>query len=103
VAAIYVVLQFIEGTVLVPMVMRNAIGISPLLVLVSLLIGGAAGGIVGAFLAVPVAAAVEIALQRLQARETPVAQDSAAIDSVDDAASEDFERALPDGAGAVRD
>jgi predicted PurR-regulated permease PerM len=85
------------------MVMRNAIGISPLLVLVSLLIGGAAGGIVGAFLAVPVAAAVEIALQRLQARETPVAQDSAAIDTVTEEESEEFERVLPDGAGAGRD
>ena len=40
VAIIYVVLQLIEGSVLVPLVMRNTIGISPLLVLVSLLIGG---------------------------------------------------------------
>ena len=56
VAGVYVVIQLIEGSVLVPLVMRNTIGISPLLVLVSLLIGGAAGGLVGAFLAVPVAA-----------------------------------------------
>ncbi len=80
VTAIYVVLQFVEGTVLVPMVMRNTIGISPLLVLVSLLIGSSAGGIVGAFLAVPIAAAFEIVGQRLQARDTPVAQDRAGID-----------------------
>ncbi|MGZ9276067.1 MAG: AI-2E family transporter, partial [Candidatus Limnocylindrales bacterium] len=80
VAAIYVVLQFVEGTVLVPMVMRNTIGISPLLVLVSLLIGSSAGGIVGALLAVPIAAAFEIVGQRLQARDTPVAQDRAGID-----------------------
>ena len=75
VAGIYVVLQFVEGNVLVPIVMRNAVGISPLLILVSLLIGAAAGGFVGAFLAVPVAASLEIVLQRLQAREEPVAQD----------------------------
>ena len=31
VAGIYVVLQFVEGNVLVPIVMRNAVGISPLL------------------------------------------------------------------------
>ena len=39
VALIYVVLQLIEGNVLVPLVMRNTIGISPLLVLFSLLVG----------------------------------------------------------------
>jgi predicted PurR-regulated permease PerM len=84
VAGIYVILQFVEGNVLVPIVMRNAVGISPLLVLVSLLIGAAAGGFVGAFLAVPVAASIEIVLQRLQAREEPVAQDPSAIESEED-------------------
>lgn len=84
VAGIYVVLQFVEGNVLVPIVMRNAVGISPLLILVSLLIGAAAGGFVGAFLAVPVAASIEIVLQRLQAREEPVAQDPSAIESEED-------------------
>ena len=84
VAGIYVVLQFVEGNVLVPIVMRNAVGISPLLVLVSLLIGAAAGGFVGAFLAVPIAASLEIVLQRLQAREEPVAQDPSAIESEED-------------------
>ena len=88
VAAIYVVLQLVEGAVLVPMVMRNTIGISPLLVLVSLLIGSAAGGIVGAFLAVPIAAAFEIVGQRLQARDTPVAQDRAGIDVEDSEGSD---------------
>ena len=84
VAGIYVILQFVEGNVLVPIVMRNAVGISPLLVLVSLVIGAAAGGFVGAFLAVPVAASLEIVLQRLQAREEPVAQDPSTIESVKD-------------------
>jgi len=84
VAGIYVILQFVEGNVLVPIVMRNAVGISPLLVIVSLLIGAAAGGFVGAFLAVPVAASLEIVLQRLQAREEPVAQDPSTIESAED-------------------
>ena len=90
VAGIYVVLQFVEGNVLVPIIMRNAVGISPLLILVSLLIGAAAGGFIGAFLAVPVAASLEIVLQRLQAREEPVAQDPSAIESEED---DDDERA----------
>ena len=89
VAGIYVVLQFVEGNVLVPIVMRNAVGISPLLILVSLLIGAAAAGLIGAFLAVPVAASIEIVLQRLQAREEPVAQDPSAIESEEDDKDED--------------
>jgi predicted PurR-regulated permease PerM len=98
VAVIYLVLQFVEGSVLVPMVMRNTVGISPLLVLLSLLIGGAVGGLVGAFLAVPVAASIEIILSRLQARDTPVAQDPASINSPDEATTDEMGRSLPDGA-----
>jgi predicted PurR-regulated permease PerM len=103
VALVYIVLQFVEGSVLVPLVMRNTVGLSPLLVLVSLLIGGAVGGLVGAFLAVPVAASIEIVLQRLQARETPVAQDPAAIETPDEAATEEYQATLPDAAGAGSD
>lgn len=84
VAGVYAVLQLLEGSVLVPIVMRNAVGISPFLVLVSLLLGGAAAGLVGALIAVPVAAAIEIVLSRLQARETPVVQDPSAIQADDD-------------------
>ena len=75
VVGIYVVLQFLEGNVLVPMVMRNTVGLSPFLVLVSLLVGSSIGGPVGALLAVPVAAAVEIVLEGAQDRDVPVAMD----------------------------
>ena len=61
-AGVYVVLQLIEGNVLVPLVMRNTVGISPFLVILSVLIGGAAGGFLGALLAVPIAASAEIVL-----------------------------------------
>lgn len=73
VAGVYVVLQAIEGNVLVPIVMRNAIGLSPFIVLVSILTGGAVAGIPGAILAVPIAATVEVVLERLQERDVPVA------------------------------
>jgi predicted PurR-regulated permease PerM len=103
VALVYVVLQFVEGSVLVPIVMRNTVGISPLLVLISLLIGAAAGGLVGALLAVPIAASLEIVLSRLQARETPVAQDPAAIESPNEDATRAYEGSLPDARGAATD
>jgi predicted PurR-regulated permease PerM len=103
VALIYVVLQLVEGNVLLPLVMRNTIGISPLLVLFSLLVGAEVGGLLGAFLAVPIAASIEIVLSRLQARETPVAQDPAAIESPDEETTEGYERSLPDAANASTD
>lgn len=81
VALVYVVLQLVEGSVLVPVVMRNTVGISPFLVLASLLAGGAVAGIAGAFLAVPVVAAVEIVAARFQARAVPVLQDAPAVAS----------------------
>ena len=102
VAGVYIVLQLVEGSVLVPLVMRNTIGISPLLVLLSLLVGGAVGGMVGAFLAVPVAASIEIVLNRLQARETPVAQDPGAIESPDETMMESYGGSLPDSREGVQ-
>ncbi len=73
VLVVYFVVQLLESNVVVPIVMRNSVGISPFLVLVSLLVGATVGGIIGAFLAVPIAASAEILLERLQARELPVA------------------------------
>ena len=84
VAGVYLVLQIVEGNVLVPLVMRNTTGISPFLVILSVLIGGAAGGFVGALLAVPIAAAGEVLIEGLQAREIPVAQDPTAGDTTPD-------------------
>jgi predicted PurR-regulated permease PerM len=74
VAVVYVVIQFFEGNVLVPIVVKRAIGMSAFMVIISLLVGAAVGGIVGAFLAIPLVAAFEVVLERLQARETPVTQ-----------------------------
>ncbi len=91
VAGVYVVLQLLEGNVLVPMIMRNTVGISPLLVLLSLLVGASVGGYLGAFLAVPVVASVEIVIARLQAREVPLAQDPSGSDHDD--LSEELEAA----------
>lgn len=99
VAGIYVVLQILEGNVLVPMVMRNTVGISPLLVLLSLLVGAAVGGFIGAFLAVPVVASIEIAIAHLQAREVPVAQDPTGSET-DDEPDEDDVELVPNGAVA---
>ncbi len=82
---IYVLLQLIEGNVLVPMIMRNSVGLSPFLVLVSLLLGGAVAGVLGAIVAVPIVAGITVILGRLQDRETPVPIDPAALETPSEA------------------
>ena len=84
VAGVYVVIQVVEGNVLVPLVMKNAIGVPPFLVIVSLLVGGAVAGLVGALLAVPVTAALVVILERAQARDTPVPLDGSTTTDDDD-------------------
>jgi predicted PurR-regulated permease PerM len=72
VAVVYIVIQIVEGNVLVPLIMRNTIGIPPLLVVISILAGGAIAGIAGALLSVPLAAALLVVVERLQARDEPI-------------------------------
>jgi predicted PurR-regulated permease PerM len=95
VAVVCAIVQFVEGNVLVPLVMRNTIGLSPFVVLATVLVGGAAGGFVGALLALPLAASAMVVLERLQAREVPVAQDPAADVTPDLPAAR---QSLPDAA-----
>ena len=64
----YVIIQLLESNILVPIVMRNAIGVSPLLIILSLLVGTALGGLAGALVAVPTIAGLEAILERLQDR-----------------------------------
>ncbi|CAA9563095.1 MAG: hypothetical protein AVDCRST_MAG59-2757, partial [uncultured Thermomicrobiales bacterium] len=60
-----VVLQQVEGNVIVPRVMRNAVGLTPLSVLLAVLVGSALLGPLGAILAIPVAAAVQVLISEL--------------------------------------
>ncbi|MGH2374847.1 MAG: AI-2E family transporter [bacterium] len=53
-------IQQAEGNFLVPRVMRQAVGLSPLLTLVAIMIGANLMGILGALLAVPIAAALQV-------------------------------------------
>jgi predicted PurR-regulated permease PerM len=95
VALVYVVIQIFEGNVLVPMVMRSAIGVPPFIVVTSLLIGSALAGIVGALLAIPFSAALVVILERAQARDAPVPLESPSTKSEDEA-REESEKSLPD-------
>jgi predicted PurR-regulated permease PerM len=57
-----VVLHLVESSVLVPRVMGHVVGLTPLTIVLALLAGSALGGIPGALLAIPVAAAVQVAI-----------------------------------------
>jgi predicted PurR-regulated permease PerM len=54
------ILQQVESSVLVPRVMRNAVGMSPLTVILAVLIGSTLGGPLGAILAIPIGASVQV-------------------------------------------
>jgi len=76
-----VVIQQIESNVLVPRVMRHAVGVSPLTVLLGILTGSTLYGLPGAFLAVPIAAAVQVILAHvLQVEDAEQAQEHATQD-----------------------
>jgi predicted PurR-regulated permease PerM len=88
---IYLILQLIEGNILVPMIMRNSVGLSPFLVLVSLLVGSTVGGPLGAIVAIPLVAGVTVVLGRLQDRDTPVPIDPAGAETPDEETQTELE------------
>jgi predicted PurR-regulated permease PerM len=65
------VIQQIESNVLVPRVMGRTVGVSPLTVLLGILVGSTIAGLPGAFLAVPIAGAIQVILAHLLRTEDP--------------------------------
>jgi predicted PurR-regulated permease PerM len=57
---LYIVIQQVENSLVVPKVMERAVSLHPLAVMVALLVGGELLGVAGAILAVPVAAALSV-------------------------------------------
>lgn len=53
IAGLYIIVQQMESHIIVPVVMKRAVGLSPLVIVVVLLIGAQLGGILGILLAVP--------------------------------------------------
>lgn len=63
VLALYIVIQVFENNVLVPNVMRQAVGLNPVISIVSLLVGATLGGFVGVIVAIPVATSLNVVFQ----------------------------------------
>jgi predicted PurR-regulated permease PerM len=53
---VYVIVQQLENAILAPKIMQRAVGLNPVIVILSLLIGGQLLGVAGIIIAVPVAA-----------------------------------------------
>jgi predicted PurR-regulated permease PerM len=71
VVAYALVIQQIESNILVPRVMGHTVGVSSLTVLLGILVGSALAGLPGAFLAVPLAGALQVILAHVLRTEDP--------------------------------
>lgn len=70
--ALFVVVFEVQGRVLAPVVVGKSVGVSPLVIFVSILFGAEAFGLVGMVIAVPVAGIIRVALDRLAPAEEPI-------------------------------
>jgi predicted PurR-regulated permease PerM len=78
VAFVFIINQ-LEASFLVPRVMRNAVGLSPLSVILAVLVGGAILGPLGAILSIPVAAVAQVLVTGLLHEREAAADVSSAV------------------------
>ncbi|MGZ8899033.1 MAG: AI-2E family transporter [Limisphaerales bacterium] len=69
VAAIFAGIQFMEGNILQPIVQKRAIDLPPIVTLVALLVFGGAFGLLGMFVAAPLAAVIMVLVEELYLHE----------------------------------
>lgn len=51
--ALYFIVQQLENNLIVPLIMKKAVGLNPIITLIALIIGGRIGGVLGILLAIP--------------------------------------------------
>jgi len=74
VVIIFILIQQLESHILVPLIMKESIGLNPVLVILAILTGAKLGGIVGIILAVPIMVILEEALLAInRKRKQPLA------------------------------
>ena len=71
---VYVVVQTVDGNIVIPMVAKKTVDLAPALVLGAQLIMGALFGIIGLALADPMVAMIKILLEREAARNEPLTE-----------------------------
>lgn len=80
-----VVYQQIENNVIQPQIQRRAVAVEPIIVLISVLCGASLAGILGAVLAIPVAASIQLVFKEWRAmvaaaRDRPLPPDTTLVD-----------------------
>ena len=65
VVVLYILIQQLENNLIVPQVMRKAVGINPVVSLLALLIGAKVAGLSGAVLAIPTVTALKVVMDNL--------------------------------------
>jgi predicted PurR-regulated permease PerM len=63
-AVFYTLYRFVEDYLLVPRVMRHAVNVSPAVTVLAVIVGGALLGIIGALVAIPIAAGIKLVLEQ---------------------------------------
>ena len=69
--AVYVIVQFVEGNILTPLVEKRAVDLAPAVVLAAQLLFGALFGLLGLALADPIVAMIKVALEHRRAAKPP--------------------------------
>ncbi len=69
VAALYILIQQLENNLIVPKLMEKAVGVHPLVIILALLVGGSLFGIIGAALAVPIAATTQVLIEDIHSHQ----------------------------------
>jgi predicted PurR-regulated permease PerM len=64
VAAVFTIVQMLEGMVITPRIVGDQIGLHPIVIMLAVLIGAEVFGLLGVFLAVPAAAVLNVLLAR---------------------------------------
>lgn len=68
----FFIYQQIENNIIQPYIFKKVLDVSPLLVFISVLVGTTAGGILGALIAIPVTASLQILIRDAYSRQTTV-------------------------------
>jgi len=63
--AVSVIVQQLENNVIVPLVMKKAVGISPAITLIALIVGGKLAGVMGVLLAIPTMLFLEVIISEI--------------------------------------
>lgn len=71
-AALFLIIQQTENNLLVPLVMKKAVGMNPIISISVLMIGFTVGGVVGALLSIPVTTALSVLVEDLLEKKNRV-------------------------------